>query len=93
MRIEDDCDCMSTLTEIKEPLDSRLNTWLADFEKNWISVKCMEWKVEKWIRDNDLESTLNNMQNDGWRIMQLFRNAPGSDHLETTTIVAQRQLD
>lgn len=45
------------------------------------------YHVEKWVRDGDLEHILNSNHKNGWWVDRMFRNAPGADKLETTTII------
>lgn len=46
-----------------------------------------KYKVASWVRDQDLEGVLNDHVKQGWDIRDMFRNLPGADNLETTTIV------
>lgn len=46
-----------------------------------------KYKVAAWVRDQDLEGVLNDHVKQGWDIRDMFRNLPGADKLETTTIV------
>jgi hypothetical protein len=48
-----------------------------------------EWKVVPWVRDVELEKVLNDLSPD-WNIVEMFRNIPGADGQETTTIVGKR---
>lgn len=48
------------------------------------------WTVKAWVRDCDLEGILNGLSADGWKIVERFRNSPGTDGQETTTVVAEK---
>ena len=45
------------------------------------------YRVVPWVRDCDLEHVLNDFAQRGFEITEIFRNLPGADRLETTTIV------
>ncbi len=45
------------------------------------------YRVTAWVRDSDLEGILNEP---GWALMEMFRNSPGSDGQETTTVIQMR---
>lgn len=48
------------------------------------------WTVKAWVRDAELEGTLNALAADGWSIEEMFRNAPGLDGQETTTVIGEK---
>ena len=48
-----------------------------------------QWRVYAWVRDAELEAALNAMYPE-WDVLAMFRNTPGSDGQETTTIVGRK---
>ena len=44
-----------------------------------------EWIVKAWVRDAELEAVLNEHPN--YEVREMFRNRPGLDGQETTTVV------
>ena len=42
------------------------------------------YRVRAFVRDRDLEAVLND---DGWELVEMWRNTPGKDGEETTTVV------
>ncbi len=45
------------------------------------------FRVSSFVHDRELEDVLNEP---GWALVKLFRNSPGSDGQETTTVVQIR---
>jgi hypothetical protein len=48
-----------------------------------------DYRVTPFVYDRDLERVLNEP---GWDLLEMFRNAPGADRLETTTVIQVRGI-
>lgn len=49
-----------------------------------------DWRVVPFVHDAELEGVLNELDPE-YHIVSLFRNSPGEDGQETTTVVASRK--